>query len=64
MSAKLFNEVPFLSLNGVPYAEVGPHRQVIFVAVGTDETDCFDVDEASRLRDWLNLVIPEVQSHE
>lgn len=56
-----FNDVPFLSLNGCPFSEVGPNRMVIFVGVGNEETDCFNVEEATLLRDWLNAALASSQ---
>jgi hypothetical protein len=55
---KQFRAVRHIEINGTPFAEVAPKREMIFVGLGHEETDCFTVDEARQLRDWLTTALP------
>jgi hypothetical protein len=52
-----FNVAPELVVNGEHFAEVLSNRKVI--AFGSNEDrECFNLREATEIRDWLNEVIP------
>lgn len=55
---KEFRNIHHLEINGVPFAEVAPAKLVMFFGVNHEDSECFNVEEIRRIRDWLTQALP------